>query len=207
MHASTPVTAPTTPISAGGIRKRGAKKKEKKRRWVWTIGKEEGEDEDGSPVGVVTLPKAAAPVVLLAAPVPKAAAVPVLAMPAPRPRTRMQVARVTTAPSAPAVQTAEISRSTATPEPATAVPAAEPPTPSLSVGSSTADPVFEGQADVEMSDTSSMWSEDGHHVQKAGDLEATELDTEMDMDTPVAVQRPVFQEANRGWGQWIASSG
>jgi len=210
LHASSPVTAPTTPVSAGGIRKRSAKKKEKKRRWVWTIGKEEGEDEDGSPVGVATpmVPTTPAPVVLVAMPVPKAGGVPVLTVPAPRPRTRMQMqlARVTTAPIVTPPIPAPAPRITATPEPITAIFAPEPPTPSLSVGSSNADPVFEPPGDVEMSDASSMWSEDDHNTPKTAAV-SDGFDTEMDTDTPVAVERPVFQEANRGWASWIASSG
>lgn len=51
MHASTPISLSPT---SGGIRKKGAgKKREKKRRWVWTIGKdaEDAElEECGSPV-------------------------------------------------------------------------------------------------------------------------------------------------------------
>jgi hypothetical protein len=78
MHASTPLALSPT---GGGIRKRGGKRKEKKRRWVWTIGQdedaEEGEDVDTEPV---TAKKDAPP------------SVPVLAVPAPRPRTRNQQA-------------------------------------------------------------------------------------------------------------------
>ncbi|KAK0626096.1 hypothetical protein B0T14DRAFT_492484 [Immersiella caudata] len=214
LHASTPTTAPTTPVSAGGIRKRGAKKKEKKRRWVWTIGKEEGEDEDGSPVGVVTPPAATtpAPVVLVAMPVPKAAGVPVLAVPAPRARTRMQtqMAKVATAPIIMPPAPAAAVRATTTPEPITAVLLPEPPTPSLSVGSSNVDPVFESHADVEMSDASSTWSEDGNNAPKPDVTmggSSDEFDTEMDTDTPIAAPKVIFQEAHQGWAPWIASSG
>jgi len=228
LHASSPVTstAPTTPISPGGIRKRGGKKKEKKRRWVWTIGREEGEDEDGSPIGVVAPTSTPAPIVLVAMPVPKKdiAGVPVLAVPAPRPRTRMQtqVARASVvatgtpliAPpvSRPAVVVAA-PRVARTPEPAVVTFAPEPPTPSLSVGSSTVDPVFEAHADVEMSDASSVWSETGEDGGSKPDVTVGHgddgFDTEMDTDTPIAAQRPTvaFQEANRGWAPWISSSG
>ncbi|KAK3343999.1 hypothetical protein B0T25DRAFT_593441 [Lasiosphaeria hispida] len=52
LNASTPVAL--TPAAGGGIRKRG-KKKEKKRRWVWTIGQEDEEGGDiGSPGSVLT---------------------------------------------------------------------------------------------------------------------------------------------------------
>jgi len=221
LNASTPATAPTSPVSAGGIRKRGSKKKEKKRRWVWTIGTQEGEDEDGSPVGVTAPPVAAAPaqVVLVAvplpkggaAPVPKAGAVPVLAIPAPRPRTkmRMEMTMVSTAPTVVPTLPAPAPRATTTPEPVTAVLAPEPPTPSLSVGSSNADPVFESRGDVEMSDASSVFSEDEINTPKAGVPMGDGMDDEMDTDTPVVAQKVVFQDANQSWGQapWIASSG
>ncbi|KAJ4306859.1 hypothetical protein N0V88_000230 [Collariella sp. IMI 366227] len=83
MHASTPVALSPT---RGGIRKRGAggKRREKKRRWVWTIGQDEEADEVEVPMIAVpgqTSKKAAA-----------AASVPVIALPAPRPRTRQQQA-------------------------------------------------------------------------------------------------------------------
>ncbi|KAH6640713.1 hypothetical protein F5144DRAFT_590136 [Chaetomium tenue] len=79
MHASTPLALSPT---GGGIRKRGGKRKEKKRRWVWTIGQDEDADEGGEAVDAepVTAKKDAP------------ASVPVLAVPAPRPRTRNQQA-------------------------------------------------------------------------------------------------------------------
>lgn len=93
LRASTPVTLSPT---SGGIRKRG-KKKEKKRRWVWTIG-QDGEDADeiGSPIGdpMDRSPEkkdAVAAVVPAALPVTKCT-VPVIAVPLPKPRTRMQAA-------------------------------------------------------------------------------------------------------------------
>ncbi|KAK0705224.1 hypothetical protein B0H67DRAFT_470598, partial [Lasiosphaeris hirsuta] len=91
LNASTPVAL--TPAANGGIRKRG-KKKEKKRRWVWTIGQEDEEGDDiGSPASVVTVIERPMPIPV---PVPrKAVSVPVIA--APRPRTRMQMAKVVAA--------------------------------------------------------------------------------------------------------------
>ncbi|KAM7208595.1 putative glucan 1, 4-alpha-glucosidase [Naviculisporaceae sp. PSN 640] len=98
LRASTPVTS--SPTSAG-IRKRG-KKKEKKRRWVWTIG-QDGEDADeiGSPIGGDPMDRSpekkeaavsVVPVVPAALPVEKCS-VPVIAVPLPKkPRTRMQAA-------------------------------------------------------------------------------------------------------------------
>ena len=79
MHASTPLALSPT---SGGIRKRGGKRKEKKRRWVWTIGQDEDAEEGGEAVDAepVTAKKETPP------------AVPVLAVPAPRPRTRNQQA-------------------------------------------------------------------------------------------------------------------
>ena len=240
LQASTPGGA-LSPTSAGGIRKRGAKRKEKKRRWVWTIGRGDDEDGDGegSPYGAAvargecgsaTPAPMAAPVMLVAAPTPKrdAANVPVLAVPAPRPRTRKQVAMATAAgnlavpviatPTPPARTRVNIQVSSqqpqtlvppvvearprvTTPEPVTAVLAPEPPTPSLSVASSTADPVFEPSGDVEMSDASSMCSE-------ATDCNyGTSGNIEMDVDTTPVTARPVvFKEANRGWAPWIGSS-
>ncbi|KAK3901437.1 putative glucan 1, 4-alpha-glucosidase [Staphylotrichum tortipilum] len=99
MHASTPITM--SPTSSGGIRKRGGKRREKKRRWVWTIGQDEdAEEADGEPVTAVNSsaqdaaatpapPKKDVPAAPPAAP----SSVPVLAMPAPRPRTRNQQAQ------------------------------------------------------------------------------------------------------------------
>ncbi|EAQ86710.1 hypothetical protein CHGG_07963 [Chaetomium globosum CBS 148.51] len=79
MHASTPLALSPT---GGGIRKRGGKRKEKKRRWVWTIGQDEDAEEGGEAVD-------AEPVTAKTDP---PASVPVLAVPAPRPRTRNQQA-------------------------------------------------------------------------------------------------------------------
>ncbi|KAK1761113.1 putative glucan 1, 4-alpha-glucosidase [Echria macrotheca] len=235
LQASTP--AALSPTSAGGIRKRGAKRKEKKRRWVWTIGKGDDEDgdEEGSPYGAAvargegggSATPAPAPVVLVPAPAPRkepTVSVPLIAVPAPRPRTRMQVAMasavgsgisvpVIAAPVPPtrakSVQLSvppTIDVRASTPEPVTAVLAPEPPTPSLSVGSSTADPVFESSGgDVEMSDASSMCSDVVPEVGGGEDKgDADEMGMDLDM-TPVATSRPVlFREANQGWAPWVS---
>ncbi|SPQ27672.1 5349ab4f-4bfd-4b4d-8786-c763bfbf3eda [Thermothielavioides terrestris] len=80
MHASTPVARSPT---GSGIRKRSSKRREKKRRWVWTIGQdEEGEGESAVNTGAAAVPAKKDPAV----------SVPVLAVPAPRPRTRNQQA-------------------------------------------------------------------------------------------------------------------
>ena len=254
LHASTPVaTTPTSATSAGGIRKRSGKKKDKKRRWVWTIGAQEGEDEDGSPVLVVT--PAPAPASATTKKAPTLVPVPVIALPAPRPRTRTQMAKVSSASDTPAVRAIPTlaipaprtrpSRGTVvttpnrpltraapegtpepitarmcSPEPVTAIclslpsVAEPPPTPSLSVSSSTADPVFEaGAGDVEMSDASSVWSETTtgeEPIYEKLEAEVARLgeaagDGDMDVDTPVVAGRSVmFQEANRGWASMVA---
>ncbi|KAK3372820.1 hypothetical protein B0T24DRAFT_503525, partial [Lasiosphaeria ovina] len=92
LHTSTPMA--TTPATAGGIRKRG-KKKEKKRRWVWTIGQEAEDGEDATSTYSATSAVSAVsavPDMGDEADVPKqeTLAVPVIALPSPRPRTRMQ---------------------------------------------------------------------------------------------------------------------
>lgn len=238
LHASTP--AALSPTSAGGIRKRGGKRKEKKRRWVWTIGKEGDDDEEGSPLGAAIAGGGVTPVGVTSQPTSAPATaplnVPVIAVPAPRPRTRMQVAMATASggqqvpivavpvppkkKQVPTIQvtvpepTPQAARDATTPEPITAVLAPEPPTPSLSVASSNADPVFEpaGTGDVEMSDASSLYSdseagdETPHYHNKPAGLREEDMDM-MDTDaTPVAT-RPaevVFREANRGWAPWVS---
>jgi hypothetical protein len=81
MQASTPMALSPT---GGGIRKRGGKRREKKRRWVWTIGQdEEGEEsESAATCGAAEPVKKENPM-----------SVPVLVVPAPRPRTRNQQAQ------------------------------------------------------------------------------------------------------------------
>ncbi|KAK5660783.1 hypothetical protein OQA88_12150 [Cercophora sp. LCS_1] len=238
LHASTP--AALSPTSAGGIRKRGGKRKEKKRRWVWTIGKEGDDDEEGSPLGAAIAGGGVTPVSNTSQPAPTPApekavlSVPVIALPAPRPRTRMQVAMATAAggqqvpivavPVPPKKKqlpivlvtvpepTPQVARDATTPEPITAVLAPEPPTPSLSVASSNADPVFEpaGTGDVEMSDASSLYSdsdvgdETPHYHNKPVGLREEDTDM-MDTDaTPVTAKPVVFREANRGWAPWVS---
>ncbi len=79
--ASCTASSPLSP-SSGGVRKKG-KKKDKKRRWVWTIGEDAGDEQLVSPEivrlsGPESLPES----------LPKS--VPVLGMPSPGPRTRSQ---------------------------------------------------------------------------------------------------------------------
>ncbi|KAK4042317.1 hypothetical protein C8A01DRAFT_14065 [Parachaetomium inaequale] len=89
MHASTPTALSPT---GGGIRKRGGKRREKKRRWVWTIGRDEDGEEGDEGAAVETEPATAAK--------PTPPSVPVLAVPAPRPRTRNQQAQLAKAVAA-----------------------------------------------------------------------------------------------------------
>ncbi|KAG7285296.1 hypothetical protein NEMBOFW57_009918 [Staphylotrichum longicolle] len=92
MHASTPITLSPT---SGGIRKRGGKRREKKRRWVWTIGQDEDAEEqtgDATPATAILEPSTATR--------NTPASVPVLATPAPRPRTRGQQAQLAKAVAA-----------------------------------------------------------------------------------------------------------
>ncbi|KAK3314943.1 hypothetical protein B0H66DRAFT_583699 [Apodospora peruviana] len=176
LRASTPTTL--SPTSSGGIRKRGGKKKEKKRRWVWTIG-QDGEDADevGSPVTSRTL----ALQIPMSATTPVAPAPIIQVMPA-----QQQQQQDSSIPPPLLVRMI-------TPEPV--LPGVEPPTPSVeSVTSmSQADSVFEQEddeamgGDVEMSDVSSMFSDDagGGGAKAAPPLQQfVSLDTSMaeDMD-------------------------
>ncbi|KAK3321460.1 hypothetical protein B0T19DRAFT_432355 [Cercophora scortea] len=212
LRASTPTALSPT---GGGIRKRG-KKKEKKRRWVWTIGKDgEDADEAGTPVTMSPqLPKT--PVVdvpELVVPKKENLVVPVIAVPLPRPRTRMQTARAGGAalqvprltiptpptPVIPQQVPVEVPRATATPEP---VPAVEPPTPSVeSTASMSQDSVFESSEDVEMSDASSVFSdwEDAKTVAEVP-ISQADLDTEMGEETPTTAIRCGFGVDSQGLG-------
>ncbi|KXX80685.1 hypothetical protein MMYC01_202098 [Madurella mycetomatis] len=84
MQASTPVALSPT---GGGIRKRSGRRREKKRRWVWTIGQDE-DGEDGENTAAAGSQVDNNPTAPAAAPL--AVSVPVLAIPSPRPRTRTQ---------------------------------------------------------------------------------------------------------------------
>lgn len=141
-------------------------------------------------------------------------AIPTLAIPAPRTRPARGTV-VVTPPNRPFARAAvegtpePVTARICSPEPVTAIytSAEPPPTPSLSVSSSTADPVFE--ADVEMSDASSVWSETTTGEETIEKLEAEEAmgGGEMDVDviTPVVAGRSVmFQEANRGWASMVS---
>lgn len=151
---------------------------------------------------------------------PAVRAIPTLAIPAPR--SRPARGTVVTPPNRPFTRAAvegtpePVTARICSPEPVTAIctsSAEPPPTPSLSVSSSTADPVFE--ADVEMSDVSSVWSETTTGEETVYEkLEAEEArfdggggGGEMDVDvvTPVVAGREVmFQEANRGWASMVS---
>ncbi|AEO61588.1 hypothetical protein MYCTH_2311896 [Thermothelomyces thermophilus ATCC 42464] len=128
MHASSPTALSPT---GGGIRKRGSKRREKKRRWVWTIGQDEdGEDAEGAD---------AAPAVADEN-VPAPPSVPLLSIPAPRPRTRSQQAQLAKAVAAATggqpqqqqqqqTQVPLLAVPVAPARAATANPPAQPPTP------------------------------------------------------------------------------
>ncbi|KAH8903974.1 hypothetical protein BR93DRAFT_946816 [Coniochaeta sp. PMI_546] len=124
----------SSPISpTGGIQKRGRKKKEKKRQWVWTIGADPDDADSGSPLIPPTL-KPAVPALV------------------------QDTMSAITPPSS-----------------------VEPPTPSVESVMSHGSSTFDSKADVEMSDTSSFYSD--------ADEQAM-LDMEMDLDTetPVATR-------------------
>jgi hypothetical protein len=128
MHASSPVALSPT---GGGIRKRGGKRREKKRRWVWTIGQDEDAEDEGT-VAVLSEPAAAKK-----DPVPS---VPVLAVPAPRPRTRNQQAQAQLAKAIAAATGTQTQTQAQTPVPLLAVPvpparATKPPQPPASAQS------------------------------------------------------------------------
>lgn len=152
-----------SPVAAG-VKKR---KKEKKRRWVWTIGQDEEEDD-------VAIPKVAEKPAESPAPKP---VVPVIAVPEPRPR-RQKTARVISlgapaavAPPAPIEHIPTLAAEPSWP--------AEPPTPSVE-STMSQDSVFDMSADVEMSDVSSMLSEVDGEAMLDPDM------MELDVDTPVA---------------------
>ncbi|KAK0634693.1 hypothetical protein B0T17DRAFT_611663 [Bombardia bombarda] len=214
MRASTPITLSPT---GGGIRKRG-KKREKKRRWVWTIGQDgEETDEAGSPVvdmsERVSLPKK------------EPVAVPVIALPSPRPRTRMQMARAGASqvpviavptpptPSAPPIiqvpaYIANDVRPT-TPTQQEPVAVAEPPTPSVdSIASLSQDSVFEASGDVDMSDASSVFSEWDDVRPVTGIMYPSPgLGVDMDMDTPTTAVKTVFAAEIQGLVSMDLASG
>ena len=157
---------------------------------------------------------------------PAMLAVPTLAIPAPKPKPVSRGPAIT--PNQPVTRAPETTKEPTTaricsPEPVTAIypslfisTTEPPPTPSLSISSSTADPVFEATADVEMSDASSVWSETTTGEETFYEkLEASEalsertignrpLDMDMDVDTPVGDQSVVFQDAHRGWTSMVS---
>ena len=175
---------PSSPVLSpgGGIRKKG-KKKEKKRRWVWTIGEAAGEEQLLSPEiakqDVQQTLKPTSPALILRSPGPRTRSqtteamdrpnVPVLALPVPKPRSAAR-ATASTAPAAPAppprpqkrptleipvpvLPSSPVPRAQELVSPVNAILAAEPPTPS--VGSTMSqDSVFEARPDEDMDMTS-----------------------------------------------------
>ena len=97
-QASTPVALSPT---SGGVRKRSGRRREKKRRWVWTIG-QDGDDDDDDDDDDDENSRVATPAPVQgrdpAAPAAPVVSVPILAVPTPRSRTRnqTQLAKVTT---------------------------------------------------------------------------------------------------------------
>lgn len=188
LQTLSPASSPT-----GGIQKRGRKKREKKRQWVWTIGADPDDVDAGSPLGSSASDKPAeAAQCKLSVPVkPTVTAgttVPIIAMPAPRPKSRggnPGKAVSMTVPVAPARASGHVAEVPAlvreTLSVATPPSSVEPPTPSIESVMSHSSSTFDSKTDVEMSDTSSCFSE-------ADD--GAMLDTEMDLDTdtPVATR-------------------
>jgi hypothetical protein len=183
----------SSPISpTGGIQKRGRKKKEKKRQWVWTIGADPDDEDSGTPMIPPTFRPADATAPRLSVPVKPAVAaaatVPIIAIPAPRPKSRggnpaKSVSLIIpVAPPRPSEPIAEVpalvheSLSARTPP-----SSVEPPTPSVESVMSHTSSTFDGKADVEMSDTSSFLSD-------ADDQEMLDMEMDLDTDTPVATR-------------------
>lgn len=186
----------SSPISpTGGIQKRGRKKKEKKRQWVWTIGADPDDTDAGTPLVPPTLKPAETATPKFSVPVKQAvtapSTVPIIAMPAPRPKSRAgNPAKavslvIPVAASRPSETIAEVPALVRDTMSAITPPSSvEPPTPSVESVMSHGSSTFDGVADVEMSDTSSFSCE--------ADDEQTMLDVEMEMDvdtdTPVATR-------------------
>jgi hypothetical protein len=188
LQTSSPVSPPT-----GGIQKRGRKKKEKKRQWVWTIGADPDDADAGSPLVPVTTDKPAEavapkPTVPVKAAVTAGTTVPIIAMPAPRPKRRRGntgKAISMAIPVAPARASGHVVEvpalihdivSAITPP-----SSVEPPTPSIESVMSHNSSTFDGKADVEMSDTSSFLSD-------ADDQAMLDMEMDLDTDTPVATR-------------------
>lgn len=184
----------SSPISpTGGIQKRGRKKKEKKRQWVWTIGADPDDVDAGSPLVPPTLkPSVDTAVPKLSVPVKQAvtaaSTVPIIAMPAPRPKSRagnpakavsLVIPVAPARPSGPVIEVPALVQDTMSA--ITPPSSVEPPTPSVESVMSHGSSTFDSKADVEMSDTSSFYSD--------ADEQAM-LDMEMDLDTetPVATR-------------------
>ena len=157
----TPVSAapslPSAVSSAGGIRKR--KRKDKKRRWVWTIGQEEDDEELGGALAAV---KAAA-----SGPKPQPAAVPVLGAPT-------LPARASRPPRAGPPLAVDVMAAISE----TAMP--EIITPSIEHDPETA---LDQSGDVEMSDNCSVVSELTDRAITPG------LDMDLDMITPTVTRK------------------
>lgn len=182
--------SPASP-STGGIQKRGRKKKEKKRQWVWTIGADPDDVDAGSPLARPESDKPAEAVQpKLSVPVKPTvtcgATVPIIAMPAPRPKGRgdnLGKAVSMAVPIAPARASGRVAAVPAlvhdTQTVATPPSSGEPPTPSMESVMSHNSSTFDGNADVEMSDTSSFFSDADHKAM-------LEMKMDLDTDTPIA---------------------
>lgn len=182
----------SSPISpTGGIQKRGRKKREKKRQWVWTIGADPDDADSGSPLVPAPSKPAEAVIPKLSVPVKSARAatgtVPIIALPAPRPRSRggslgksvsLIIPVAPTRASEPVVEVPALVHDMSAITPPSSV---EPPTPSVESVMSHGSSTFDGKADVEMSDTSSFYSD-------ADEQAMLDMEMDLDMDTPVATR-------------------
>ncbi|KAB5585332.1 hypothetical protein GE09DRAFT_1070285 [Coniochaeta sp. 2T2.1] len=187
----------SSPISpTGGIQKRGRKKKEKKRQWVWTIGADPDDVDAGSPLVPPTLKPGdtTTPVPNLSGPVMAATTagppVPIIALPAPRPKSRggtqakavsLVIPVAPTRPSGPIVEVPPLVHDTMSAM--TPPSSVEPPTPSVESVMSHTSSTFDSKADVEMSDSSSFYSDADEQAMLDMDMEM-----DLDMDTPVATR-------------------
>ncbi|KAJ9143541.1 Glucan 4-alpha-glucosidase-like protein [Coniochaeta hoffmannii] len=187
LQASSPVSPPT-----GGVQKRGRKKREKKRQWVWTIGADPDDADSGSPLVAPTFDKPAETPKLSVPVKPTVTAgttVPIIAMPAPRPKSRSgrstgkavsMVIPVSSARSShPVVEVPALVHETLSAR--TPPSSVEPPTPSVESVMSHNSSTFDSRADVEMSDTSSLLTD-------ADDQAMLDLEMELDTDTPVVTR-------------------
>jgi hypothetical protein len=190
LQTSSPVSPPTA-----GIQKRSRKKREKKRQWVWTLGADPDDADSGNPLVPPTFDRpveAATPKLAVAvkATGPTGTTVPIIAMPAPRPK-RSNSSKgkavslvVPVVPERAATRVVEVPALVHETMSARTPPSSvEPPTPSVESVMSQNSSTFDSRGDVEMSDTSSIYTD-------ADDQAVRDMEMEMDLDTdtPVATR-------------------